>query len=268
MQHMQQHYSQQHLAPSYPPQQRNVSSSPMQRQFPVQPFTPTQNLGGQNEGMKPYSTDMRERSRQMQNTPQNNAQSMESMALRIQTLEKENQSLKRQLENANQQIQALNQKVNQNATPSLLKTTTFELVVLQKAVEQLEGLKNGLQKKKLQGSNNQTTIPDSQKEGYSELKSKVTVMEEKQQQLERQQSQNILLFPKEQSIQNQQSNPPSKEEVKEEPRQGRRIIGNSQSDQVDNQTKVSPIKYLNVKAGTSQNALRVSPRRKPDLKQN
>ena len=57
------------------------------------------------------------------------------MALRIQALEKENQNLKRQLENANHQIQVLNQKMNQNPTQSLLKTTTFELVVLQKAVE-------------------------------------------------------------------------------------------------------------------------------------
>ncbi|CAD8078186.1 unnamed protein product [Paramecium sonneborni] len=257
------------MVPGYQQQQRNVSSSPMQRQLPMQPFTPTSNLGGQNEGMKPYSTDMRDRSRQMQNTPQYNGQSLESMALRIQTLEKENHNLKRQLENANHQIQVLNQKMNQNPTQSLLKTTTFELVVLQKAVEQLEGLKNGLQKKKLQGSNNQTTLPDSQKEAYSEFKSKVTVMEEKQQQLEQQQqSQTMLLFPKEQQVQNLQSNRPIKEEVKEEPRQGRRYNVNSQSDQVDNQTKVSPIKYLNVKAGMSQNALRVSPRRKPDIQQN
>ncbi|CAD8164115.1 unnamed protein product [Paramecium octaurelia] len=265
MQQLQQHYSQQHLPQAYQQQQRNVSSSPMQRQFQIQPFTPTQNLGGQNEGMKPYSTDVRDRSRQMQNTPQYNGQSLESMALRIQALEKENSNLKKQLENANHQIQVLNNKFNQNPSPSLLKTTTFELVVLQKAVEQLEGLKNGLQKKKLQGSNNQTTLPDSQKEAFSELKSKVTVMEEKQQQLEHKQSQTMLLFPKEQNL---QSNPPSKEEVKEEPRQGRRFNVNSQSDQVDNQTKVSPIRVLNVKGGTSQNALRVSPRRKPDSLQN
>ncbi|CAD8065830.1 unnamed protein product [Paramecium primaurelia] len=262
---MQSHYSQQNLPPAYQQQQRNASSSPMQRQFQIQPFTPTQNIGGQNEGMKPYSTDMRERSRQMQNTPQYNGQSIESMALRIQALEKDNTNLKKQLENANHQIQVLNQKLNQNPSQSLLKTTTFELVVLQKAVEQLEGLKNGLQKKKLQGSNNQTTLPDSQKGAYSEFKSKVTVMEEKQQQLEQQQSQSMLLFPKEQNL---QSNPPSKEEMKEEPRQARRFNVNSQSDQIDNQTKVSPVRYLNVKGGTNQNALRLSPRRKPDLQQN
>ncbi|CAD8077437.1 unnamed protein product [Paramecium sonneborni] len=256
------------MIPAYQQQQRNVSSSPMQRQFSMQTFTPTQHLGGQNEGIKAYQTDIRERNRQFQDTPQYYGQSMESMALRIQTLEKENQNLKRQLENSNQQIQILNQKMNQNPTQSLLKTTTFELVVLQKAVEQLEGLKNGLQKKKIQGSNNQTTLLDSQKEAYSEFKSKVTVLEEKQQQLEQQQSQTVLLFPKEQQVQNLQSNGPIQTEIKEEPRQGRRFNVNSQSDSVDNFTKGSPIKYLNIKAGTNQNALRVSPRRKPDFQQN
>ncbi|CAD8163270.1 unnamed protein product [Paramecium pentaurelia] len=265
---MQQHYSQQVIPQTYQQPQRNASNSPLQRVASPQHFTPTHNQPKQKyegETNNHYSRDLRINNRQASNLP--NGQSYENMVLRIQTLEKENQNLKKQLENANNQIQILNQKVNQHPTQSLLKTTTFELVVLQKAVEQLEGLKNGLAKKKLLGSNNQTRLPESQKDVGSEFKSKVTLAEEKNSQ-SIQQSQANLLFPKEQQVQNYQSNPPNKEETQEETRQGRRILGNTQSDQVDDRTKSSPIKYLNVKANANQISLRISPKGRSQVSQN
>ncbi|CAD8091254.1 unnamed protein product [Paramecium sonneborni] len=265
---MQQHYSQQIIPQPYQQSQRNASNSPHQRVIPAQPFTPTQSQPQQKyeyENDIYYQTDTRLKNRQSSNLP--NGQSYENMVLRIQTLEKENQNLKKQLENANNQIQILNQKVNQHPNQSLLKTTTFELVVLQKAIEQLEGLKNGLAKKKLLTSNNQTTLPESQKDVTSEFKSKVTLVEDRLNQSV-QQSQAKLLFPKEQCVQNQQSNPPSKEETKEEPRQGRRVLASTQSDKVEDRTKTSPIKYLNVKANANQISLRISPKGRSEISQN
>ncbi|CAK80689.1 unnamed protein product (macronuclear) [Paramecium tetraurelia] len=265
---MQQHYSQQRIPQAFQQPQRNASNSPLQRVAPPQPFTPTQSQPRQKyevETNNHYSRDLRVNNRQASNLP--NGQSYEKMEQRIQTLEKENQNLKKQLENANNQIQILNQKVNQNPSQCLLKTTTFELVVLQKAVEQLEGLKNGLTKKKLLGSHNQTTLPESQKDSASEFKSKVTLAEDKISQ-PIQQSQAKLLFPKELNVQNQQSNPPNKEETKEETRLGRKVLGNTQSDQVDERPKTSPIKYLNVKASVNQISLRISPKAKSEISQN
>ncbi|CAD8158188.1 unnamed protein product [Paramecium pentaurelia] len=265
---MQQHYPQQVIPQTYHQPQRNASNSPLQRVVPPQPLTPTNNQPKrqyeQGDIDNHYSADMRLKNRQSSNLP--NGQSYENMALRVQTLERENQSLKKQLEYANNQIQNLTHKLNQHPTQTLLKTTTFELVVLQKAVEQLEGLKIVLAKKKLQGSNNQTALPESCKDVTSEFKSKITLVEDKAIQ-SFQQSQAKLLFPKEQSIQNLQSNPSFKEEAKEQPRSGRRIQANTQSDQVEDRIKTSPIKYLNVKASGNQMSLRISPKGRSEISQ-
>ncbi|CAD8154429.1 unnamed protein product [Paramecium octaurelia] len=265
---MQQHYPQPLTPQAYHQPQRHTSNSPHQRVVPPLPLTPTHSQPKQyyDQGDKDnhYSADMRLQNRQSSNLP--NGQSYENMALRLSALERENQSLKKQLENANNQIQVLSQKLNQHPTQSLLKTTTFELVVLQKAVEQLESLKSLLAKKKLQGSNNQTALPESFKDVASEFKSKVTLVEDRANQSV-QLSQAKLLFPKEHLIQNYQSNPTCKEEAKEEPRQARRILANTQSDQVEDRIKTSPIKYLNVKACGNQMSLRISPKGRSEVSQ-
>ncbi|CAD8107095.1 unnamed protein product [Paramecium sonneborni] len=178
-------------------------------------------------------------------TPVKNLGELELLYQKIQLLQNENKMLKSQLQNANLQIQQLTSKINSINSQAIFKTTTFELVVLQKTLEQLQQLKTLLQNKDINPHHNNQTLPtETTLEVISELKSKVISLEQKNIKLSKENSelqvnkyffvlQHLILFP-------------TQSETKQFVREGRKQLFSDPSE-IRKVSRNSPIRFVNLK---------------------
>ncbi|CAD8185495.1 unnamed protein product [Paramecium pentaurelia] len=220
-------------------QQVNVPS-----QYPNIPFTNQTPINKTNTSHSPNQRMLFQSSSPIQDsnsyTPVKQLGELELLYQKIHLLQNENKMLKTQLENANLQIKQLSTKINTYNSQAIFKTTTFELVVLQKALEQLEQLKTVLQKRKTSPLKNNQTLPTEETaEVISELKSKVTFLEQKNNKLckENSELQQLILFP-------------AQSETKEFIREGRKQLFSDPSE-IRQVNRNSPIRFVNRKGSPS-----------------
>ncbi|CAD8100592.1 unnamed protein product [Paramecium sonneborni] len=220
-------------------QQVNVPS-----QYPNVPFSNHTPTNKTNPSHSPHQRMPFQSSSPMQDsnnyTPVKQLGELELLYQKINLLQNENKMLKSQLDNANVQIQQLTLKLSQLNGQAIFKTTTFELVVLQKALEQLEQLKTNLQRRKASSQNKNQTFPtEPTVEVISELKSKVVSIEQ----------QNIKLN-KENSDLQQFNLFGGQSENKEFVREGRRQLFSDPSE-IRKVNRNSPIRFVNQKGSPS-----------------
>ncbi|CAD8170057.1 unnamed protein product [Paramecium pentaurelia] len=220
-------------------QQVNVPSQ--YPNIPIANLTPTNKT---NPSQSPHQRILFQSSSPIQDnksyTPVKQLGELELLYQKINLLQNENKMLKVQLENANLKIQQQSTKINSYNSQAIFKTTTFELVVLQKALEQLEQLKTALQKRKTSPHHNNQTLPTEESaEVISELKSKVTFLEQKNIKLTKENSelQHNILFP-------------VQSETKEFARQGRKQLFSDPSE-IRKVNRNSPIRFVNSKGSPS-----------------
>ncbi|CAD8197543.1 unnamed protein product [Paramecium octaurelia] len=216
----------------------------MPSQYPNLPFTNQTPTHKTNPSHSPHQRMLFQSSSPVPDsksyTPAKQLGELELLYQKINLLQNENKMLKGQLENANLQIQQLSTKINSYNSQAIFKTTTFELVVLQKALEQLEQLKTALQKRKVSPLHNNLTLPTEESaEVISELKSKITFLEQKNIKLSKENSelQHHILFS-------------GQSETKEFVREGRKQLLSDPSE-IRKVNRNSPIRFVNQKGSPS-----------------